>query len=161
MSPLTITWTLRHHGWAFCRVADDQSEAEVVASYVTGGPEQFLNAITRLALTDEETRAEFEGEPQVYRWLFHREGAGVEIRLLRVGNFSKPDSSGVVLWSSHQTVTALARAALRAFDQVAEELGEEGYASQWGRPYPRTELEALRIALRALVKGAPSPDTNA
>ncbi|MEV6192843.1 hypothetical protein AB0M19_10595 [Streptomyces sp. NPDC051920] len=51
-------------------MSDDYAEAEVIASYVTGGPEQFLHAIVSLAQFDLETRAEFEGEPQVYRWLF-------------------------------------------------------------------------------------------
>ncbi|MDV9172331.1 hypothetical protein R6V09_19775 [Streptomyces sp. W16] len=153
MSPLTITWTLRHHGWAFCTVTDDQSEAEVFASYVTDGPEQFLRAVTRLMLMDKEARAEFEGEPQVYRWLFRREGTDADIRLLRANNSQTPDNSGVVLWSSRQTITALRRAALRAFDQVTHDLGEEGYASQWGRPFPRAELEALRAALHTIRDG--------
>ncbi|MFC9911064.1 hypothetical protein [Streptomyces sp. NPDC059862] len=162
MSPLTITWTLRHHGWAFCKVADDKGEVEVFASYVTDGPEQFLHAVTRLALMDTETRAEFEGEPQVYRWLFRREGADVDIHLLRAGNSLKPDSSGVVLWSSRHTITTLVRAALRAFDQVAYELGEDGYASQWGRPFPRADLEALRTALHAAPGGnRPQPKDGA
>ncbi|MFF7949353.1 hypothetical protein [Streptomyces griseorubiginosus] len=149
MSRLTITWTLRHHGWAFCKVTDDEGEVEVFASYVTDGPEQFLQAVTRLAVTDTEARAEFEGEPQVYRWLLRRESADVNICLLRVGDSRKPDSSGVVLWSSRHTITTPGRAALRAFDQVAYELGEDGYASQWGRPFPRAEVEALRTALHA------------
>jgi hypothetical protein len=162
MSPLTITWTLRHHGWAFCKVADDKGEVEVFASYVTDGPEQFLRAVTSLALTDTETRAEFEGEPQVYRWLLRRDGADVDIRLLRADSSQKPDSSGVVLWSSRHAITSLARAALRAFDQVAHELGEDGYASQWGRPFPRTELEALRTALHAAPSGSrPQPKDGA
>lgn len=82
MASLTITWTLRHHGWAFIKVADDHGESQVFASYVTDGPEQFLYAIARLVSGDEDARAEFEGEPQVYRWFFHRDGSDVDIRLV-------------------------------------------------------------------------------
>ncbi|MEU1617229.1 hypothetical protein ABZ479_07950 [Streptomyces sp. NPDC005722] len=148
MASLTITWTMRNHGWAVIKVADDHAETEVCASYVTDGPEQFLYAIARLVDGDEDTRAEFEGEPQVYRWFFHRDGSDVDIRLVEAKDLRAPDSSGTVLWSGRHDATALARAAVRAFDQVAHELGEEGYASHWGRPFPRTELEALRAGMR-------------
>ncbi|MGW4027476.1 hypothetical protein ACWEEL_40055, partial [Streptomyces sp. NPDC005009] len=73
MSSLTIAWTPHHHGWAFVEVADDHGEAEAIASYLTDAPEQFLYAVARLVLGDEDTRAELEGEPRVYRWFFHRD----------------------------------------------------------------------------------------
>jgi hypothetical protein len=149
MRSLAITWTLRHHGWALVEVADDQGEAEVLASYVADGPEQFLYAITRLVMGDADTRAELEGEPQVHRWFFHRDGPEADIRLVTADDGRAPDGSGAVLWSGRHTITALARSAVRAFDRVANELGEESYASQWGRPFPRTELEALRAVMRA------------
>jgi hypothetical protein len=52
---LSITWTLHSHGWAFVKVADEDGGADVVASYVTDGPEQFLSAIARLVLGDKDT----------------------------------------------------------------------------------------------------------
>ncbi|MFI1208552.1 hypothetical protein ACH4UV_13205 [Streptomyces sp. NPDC020802] len=149
MSPLVITWTLGSHGWATVKVADDQGEAQAIASYITDGPEEFLYAVARLVLGDEDTRAELEGEPQVYRWFFHRDGSVVDVRLVLADDTRTPDSSGVVLWSGRHTVTVLARSAVRAFDRIDHEQGEEAYASQWGRPFPRTELEALRAALRS------------
>ena len=155
MSPLTITWTLSHHGWAFCKVTDDAGEVEVFASYVTDAPEQLLRAVTGLMLTDTHARVEFEGEPQVYRWFFHREGADVDIRLLRAVDSRKPDDSGVALWSGRHAIKTLGRAVLRAFDQVDHELGADGYAAQWGRPFPRTELAGLRTALRT-APGSPA-----
>ncbi|MEI5011292.1 hypothetical protein RB196_32110 [Streptomyces sp. PmtA] len=148
MRSLAITWTLWSHGWAFVKVADDQGEAEVLASYVTDGPEQFLYAMARLALGDEEAHAELEGEPQVYRWFFRRDGAEVNIRLVVADDAGASASSGIVLWSGRHTITALARSAVRAFDRITHELGEETYAAQWGRPFPRNELEALRTAMR-------------
>ncbi|MGV9655233.1 hypothetical protein [Streptomyces sp. NPDC003554] len=157
---LSITWTLRHHGWAFVKVADDEGETEVFASYVTGAPEQFLCEITRLMLGKRDARVEFEGEPQVYRWFFHRDGSDVDIRLVRAKIDREPDNSGITLWSGRHTSAALGRSTVRAFDQIAHELGEEGYESQWGRPFPRTELEALRTAVQAHVKGSPISDTS-
>lgn len=128
MGSLAITWTLHSHGWAYVKVADDQGQAEVIASYVTDGPEQFLYAVARLMLGDEDTRA--------------------SIRLVRADDGRMPDTSGTLLWSGLHTVTALARSTVRAFDRIVHELGEESYEDQWGRPFPRAELEALRIAMR-------------
>ncbi|ELP69057.1 hypothetical protein ACKI1I_28365 [Streptomyces turgidiscabies] len=38
---------------------------------------------------------------------------------------------------------------IRCFDGVAWTYGESGYRDKWGRPFPRTELEALRCLWRA------------
>ncbi|SOD70165.1 hypothetical protein SAMN06272781_2613 [Streptomyces sp. 1222.2] len=154
MSSLSITWTLGSHGWACVRVADDHGEAEAIASYITDAPEEFLYAVARLVLGDEDTRAELEGEPQVYRWFFHRDGSVVDVRLVLADDTEAPDSSGVVLWSGRHTVTALARSTVRAFDRIDYEQGEKAYESQWGRPFPRTELEALRTAMRSHQRAA-------
>ncbi|MFB8783811.1 hypothetical protein VSS38_29420 [Streptomyces albogriseolus] len=159
MSSLTITWTPNHHGWAFVEVADDHGEAQAIASYITDAPEQFLYAVTRLVLGDEDTRAEFEGEPQVYRWFFHRDGTVVDVRLILADDARAPDSSGTVLWSGRHTVTAFARSAVRAFDRIDYEQGEESYEAQWGRPFPRAELEALRTAMRAHQRATAAEDT--
>ncbi|MEU3460582.1 hypothetical protein ABZ721_11580 [Streptomyces sp. NPDC006733] len=117
MSSPTITWALDGRGWAAVRVADDRGEAEAVASYVTDGPEQFLYAIARLVLGTEETRAELEAEPQVYRWFFRRDGSDVDTRLVVADSRRVPDGSGVVLWSGRPTIAAPARSAVRAFDR--------------------------------------------
>ncbi|EMF24622.1 MULTISPECIES: hypothetical protein [Streptomyces] len=155
MTSLTITWTLGSHGWALVKVADDHGEADVIASYVTDGPEQFLYAVARLVLGDRETRAELFGEPQVYRWCFQRHGAEVTIRLVVADDDRAPDGAGTLLWSGRHTLAQLARSAVRAFDQIAYELGDEAYAAQWGRPFPRTELEVLRTAMRVHVRATP------
>jgi hypothetical protein len=74
------TWTLQHHGWATCTVSDNDAQAHALVSYVTGGPEYFLTA-----------------EPTVYRWIFHRRGTDVDIRLLEVPSARQPDDAGTVI----------------------------------------------------------------
>jgi hypothetical protein len=159
MSSLTIIWTPHNHGWAFVKVADNHGEAQAITSYLTDAPEQFLNAASRLVLGDKGTRAELKGEPQVYRWFFHRDGTVVDVRLVLADDTRAPDSSGTVLWSGRHTVTALARSVVRAFDRIDDEQGEESYEAQWGRPFPRTELEALRTAMRAHQRAIAAADT--
>lgn len=143
-----LVWTLGHHGWAFCSVTDDHTSAEAVASYVTDGPEQLLRAVARILLYETDTQAEFEAEPTVYRWFFHRDGTMVTIRLVEAADSKAPEQAGTPIWRSRQPTTTLARAVIRAFDTVAHDLGEVGYQTQWGRPFPRHELEVLRSASR-------------
>jgi hypothetical protein len=145
---MSLTWTLAGHGWANCTVADDQTEAEATASYITAAPEDLLASTTRLILGQKETRAQFEAEPTAYRWIFYREGDEVWIQPLQLADSGKPDKAGTEIWSSWQTTDALARALIRGFDEVAHKYGESGYHGKWRSPFPRTELEALRSAWR-------------
>jgi hypothetical protein len=145
---MSFTWTLAGHGWADCTVADDQSETQATASYITDAPEDLLTAVARLVLGENQTLAQFEAEPTAFRWIFHREGNDVWIQLLLLADSDKHDKAGTEIWSSWQTVDTLARAFIRGFDQVAHKYGESGYHGKWGHPFPRLELEALRTAWR-------------
>jgi hypothetical protein len=68
-------------------------------------------------------------------------GEAEAVRLVRADDAQAPDSSGAVLWCGRHTVLALARSVIRAFDRIDHEQGEEAYEAQWGRPFPRTELD--------------------
>lgn len=85
MSAMRVVWTLRSHGWALCEVSDGSSSAEVVASYVTDGPEDLLRAVARLLLYEAETSAEFQAEPTVYRWFLRGVGTMSIFGWLRLG----------------------------------------------------------------------------
>ncbi|MFG1872576.1 hypothetical protein [Micromonospora arborensis] len=146
MAEMSMTWTLHNHGWAVCQVADQQAEAKAVASYVTNGPEQLLAAVTNVVVGAPSAHAEFEAEPTAYRWTLQRRGPEVEIRLLEATSDRVLDHASRLIWSSSQPVDTLARVVVRAFDAVASRHGEDGYEATWGRPFPRTEVNALRAA---------------
>jgi hypothetical protein len=148
MPQMSLSWTLQDHGWAICVVSDRHAQTTALASYVTGGPEEFLTSVARIILGATDARAEFEAEPTAYRWIFHRRGTDVDIRLLEVPSRRLPDDAGTVVWTSRQTIDTLARSVLRAFDAVKAEHGENGYETTWGRPFPTNELNALRTAWR-------------
>ncbi|GAB3146524.1 hypothetical protein GCM10027258_38350 [Amycolatopsis stemonae] len=152
MPDVRLTWTIKHHGWALCTVEDEHTSAEAFASYVTDGPEQLLRAVAGIILHETRTKAEFEAEPTVYRWSFHRRVSTVSIRLVEAADWKTPEHEGRLLWQSEQSTTRLARTVLRAFDTVAHDLGEDGYRTSWGRPFPRHELEGLRRAWRGTVQ---------
>jgi hypothetical protein len=141
----SFSWTLHHHGWAVCGVADSLAGTEADASYVTDAPEDFITAVARLMLGTTHTSARFEGEPSVYRWLFDRDGDQVDIRLLEAPTRQTPE---VLIWASRQPIDVVVRAVIRAFDAVEAEHGLAGYQATWGRPFPSVELGALRSAWR-------------
>jgi hypothetical protein len=157
---MSMTWTLHHHGWAVCTVADQNAQAQAVASCVTGGPEYLLSAVANIVLGASQTDAEFEAEPTVYRWIFQRRGLSVDIRLLEVPSRGMPDEAGTTKWTSHQPIDDLARATIRAFDAVVDEHRQDGYQATWGRPFPTTELHALRTAWRNAKRHPYPPDRS-
>jgi hypothetical protein len=148
MAGLSFTWALRYQGWAFCTIADDHGQAEAIASDITGGPEYFLRAVTSIAQGAAAASAEFEAEGTVFRWLFQRNQADAEIRLVKAADSSTPGSDRIVIWSGRHPVADLALAVLTGFDHAVSELGEDSYRTQWGRAFPRADMEALRAACR-------------
>ncbi|WP_327180992.1 hypothetical protein [Streptomyces sp. NBC_01334] len=158
---MRLVWVLSGRGWADCIVSDHLAEAEVTASYITTAPEDLLTAVTRLIAGETECRAQFEAEPTAFRWIFYREGTDVWIRLLQLAGGSDHDNNGTEIWSTRQSIDAVARAVIRCFDEVARHYGESAYRGKWGEHFPRIELEGLRTAWREhrgdrAVPGTPS-----
>ena len=143
VTDMSMTWTVRT-GWAEVWVADRGAEVTIVASYVSPAPEHFMGAVAHLLLGDVEAGVAFEAEPTVYRWRFTREGDTADVRLTEHPDDRRP---GVEIWSTRQSLGALARVTIRCFDAVAQQ-GEAEYEREWRRPFPRFELEALRTAWR-------------
>jgi len=150
MAGLSFIWTLRYRGWAVCTISDDHGQAEAIASDVTGGPEYLLRAVKSVTQGAATAHAEFEAEPTAFRWFFQRCDSDVKIRLAKAPDRNSPDSEDTVIWSGCYTIDALARAVLNGFDNAVSELGEENYRSQWGRAFPREDVEALRTAWRQI-----------
>ncbi|MEU8002270.1 hypothetical protein AB0B66_14000 [Catellatospora sp. NPDC049111] len=156
---MRVGWRLQHHGWAVCALRDDAAYGEALVSYVTDGPEEFLTAVARIVLGQTHSRVQFEAEPAAYRLNFQRDRSEVDIRLSHVRTRDLPDEAGTTVWTSRQPLTVLARAVIRAFDAVDAEHGEAGYLSAWGRPFPRTELSALRSAWHG-IRRQPAADRS-
>ena len=128
MAGLSFIWTLRYRGWAVCTISDDHSQAEAIASDITGGPEYLLRAVKSVT-QGADRYAEFEAEPTAFRRFFQRCGSDVKIRLAKAPDRNSSDSEDIVIWSGCYTIDALARAVLNGFDNAVSELGEENYRS--------------------------------
>jgi len=146
---LSFAWTVSGCGWADCAVADRDGELEFVVSHLTDAPTELIVGVTRVVLGPAtDVRVVFEAEPNGYRWEFDRDGSEVDMRIVAFADTAARNRPGDVLWESRQPVETLARCVLLGFDRVVADLGEDGWLGQWRRPFPRRELEALRLAWR-------------
>lgn len=145
---LRLEWIVST-GWADCLVADQDAEVSIETSYISEAPEELLIAVARVLTSESEARVEFAGEPAGYRWILHRDGEDVRIRILQVPDRGSNDLAGTEIWRSRQPVDVLVRAAIRCFDNVAETYGESEYQRRWRHPFSRFQLEALRTLWRA------------
>jgi len=153
---MSFSWRLRGAGRADCTIADKNSEALATASSITAAPEELLTAVTRIVVGETDTHAQFEAEPAAYRWRFQRDDDDrVWVQLLQLPDGRCHDEAGTEIWSSCQTIGALARAIIPPFDEVAHTHGESGYQDKWRSPFPRDELEKLRQAWRQARQPAP------
>lgn len=130
-------------------MGDEHGGVACGVSHVGDGPEQFLEAVTRLVVGGTDSRVGFEGEPVEYRWIFNRRGSDVAVRVVELPQRHLPDAAGDLLWAMTQPVEAVARVVVRGFDNLAAEVRDDDYRDQWHAPFPRRELEALRNAWRA------------
>jgi hypothetical protein len=146
---LRMEWTVTTGGWADCLLADQDAEAAVEASCVSEAPEELLTAVARVLSAESEARADFPGEPVGFRWILHRDGEYVAIRILQLPDRHAGDLNGTEVWTSRQPVDVLARTVIRCFDNVAATYGESEYHRRWRHPFPRFQLEALRTLWRA------------
>jgi hypothetical protein len=161
VAALSFTWALISRGWAACTIADERAQVVTHASRVRAGPADLLAAVARLARGETDARAEFEAEPATYRWIFRRIGDDVDIQILELPDCRRPDRDGTEIWAGRPPLDTLARAVLRAFDDVAWKHGDDGYQDLWGEPFPHTELQALRRAWRnrtGIAADDPSPN---
>ncbi|MER7844292.1 hypothetical protein ABTZ03_10155 [Kitasatospora sp. NPDC096077] len=141
-----LTWELGGHGWADCTVSDRDSSTVITASNITTAPEDLLAATARLALGATESRAQFNAEPTIARWILYREGSDIWIRILELPG-DVHDNRGTEIWSSQQPLITVVRAVVRCFDSVAARYRESAYRGKWGEHFPRQELEVLRRQL--------------
>ena len=124
MAGMRFSWQLTGDGWVDFTVADDHTEATGTASCITPAPNDFLTAV------------------------FLHSGDDVHVQLMQLPESRSADSAGTEIWSSSQTIAALARTIIRAFDDVTRTHSDSSYLDSWRTSFPRTELVNLRRAWR-------------
>lgn len=152
MKGLQFEYLLTGTGWAVGRIRDGTSSATITASYLSDALKSLVSAVAAIAEGALEARASWTEEPGEYRWVLIRHGdtAAVEIRRFDDWN-DRPDEEGDLVFASSQPVARLARAVLRAADEVLDRYGPEEYRAKWvEHEFPVDSVERLRLALRSL-----------
>ncbi len=140
------------HGWLNVEVVVGSVTATLEASYVDDAPRVLVDAATRVLLGDSPTRFSWVYEPGRFHWEIDRQDRDqVRVRVWRqedLLNVRRPYASELLRCAT--TPTQFARAVLRAVDRVGHDLGEEGFAARWQRPFPGDALERLRSTFREM-----------
>jgi hypothetical protein len=126
-------------GWASVRIRDDRSDATVTASYLDDALGDLLEAVGVLLEGDDEARCSWTEEPGEFRWVFHRAGSDVGLRVLRSPDMysEEPDGSGALVFETHQPLRDVALAITTGAQAVLDEYGEDGYLDRWvEHPFP-------------------------
>jgi hypothetical protein len=135
-----FSYELGGTGWSHARLAFGDRSTEMIASYMTDALRDLLEAVLSLRTGATSAQVSWEEEPGEFRWLFVRDGADVEVRVL----WFLRDPGGEEQIAGRVALDALVSAVTSAARHVLEKHGEEGYLGQWVRhPFPTATLHAL------------------
>lgn len=163
MAELSVRWVLRGDDRAVCVLGGGRPGGlQLPVSRVTTAPEDLLSALTALLTGEGTASVRWRSESFLHHWHFTCADSRLHVSVRRQpDHLEAPADSeaqaegadapadGAEIWSAHQPVRAFARALIKAFDHVLRVYGRIGYRQQWGAPFPRNELEALRTICRA------------
>jgi hypothetical protein len=87
----------------------------------------------------------WEEEPGEHRWLFRRQGAEVELRILAFSGSwpQQPEAQGTEVFAAQQPLSDLAGAIAGGLRTVLAEWGEDGWRRKWVEYDFPTELLQL------------------
>lgn len=137
-------------GWAEATISDGAATARLTASYLKDALGDLLEAVGTLFEGAVEARCSWQEEPGECRWIFHRQGSAVHLRVLSFADVysNEPDRLGVIVFETQQPLHDLARPVVNGAQSVLDEYGEEEYLTWWvDYPFPTAQLEMLRQRL--------------
>jgi hypothetical protein len=132
-------------------MAVGESSVTPTASYLSDALGDLIRAVRALLEGAEDARASWEEEPGEYRWIFHRNGSEVRMRLLAFPDIydHSPDDDGQVLLDATCSLRNLGLAVAAGAQRVLDEVGLDEYQRRWiEHPYPSDDLAALDQLLR-------------
>ena len=154
---ISFTYRVVGSGWAFCTVELDGRTHESLVSYLGDTIDELLGAIAYIAEGGSGTRISFFSEPGEDRWVFRRNGRGVDATVdltvfyHREWRSSRPDDYGRTEFTAVVPVIELALAARAMAREVLAEYEYDRDASHrlWQQegPFPLGEYERLNRLL--------------
>ena len=147
---MEFTYRVTGTGWAEARVADGPVAVTITASYLEDALGELLEAIGLLLEGADGARCSWQEEPREYRWIFHRAGSDVRLRVIAFADMysREPDESGTVVFETTAPLRDVASAIAGGAQEVLDEHGEAEYLRRWvDHPFPVGHLELIQAHL--------------
>jgi hypothetical protein len=140
-----MPWTLSHEG----------RSVDIGVSYISDALEDMLEACVRLLEGSRSATFAWEGEPEVFRWVFTSTGDVVSVRLEQYVDDPewRPELQPAILIDAEAGVVSFCQSVAAAVAQLLDDIGEERYLKEWGVHFPTT---LLRRVQRRVVSRAPA-----
>ena len=124
---------------------------ELTASYLSDALGDLLLAVWMLTEGEVDARCSWDEEPGEYRWLLHRDGDDVDLRVLCFDELwrNRPDDEGRTVFSTRVHLRPLVEAVAGAAATVQQTYGHDGYRTKWvDHDFPAETLDRLQGWLR-------------
>ncbi|WP_421700172.1 hypothetical protein [Ancylobacter sp.] len=147
---VAFSYVLNGKGWAECQIDVDGAHLFMRASHLSDAFDEIVRATLSMIVNGSVETAIFNDEPGTYRWRLTPAGDRLNIRIV---SYDEPfaretDPTGCLSFDATCRLRTFAGAVLAAGQQLRATHGEDGYAAQWGHPFPNAPLEHLKQALR-------------
>lgn len=147
---LPFSYVLTGKGWAECQIDVDGTHLFMQASHLSDAFDDIVRATLNMLTNGSVEAAIFNDEPGTYRWRLTPAGDRLNIRIVTYdGPFAREnDPTGRLSFDVDCRLRTFAGAVFSAGQQLLATHGEDGYAEQWGHPFPGAPLAQLKQALR-------------
>lgn len=146
---VSFSYVLNGKGWAECQIDVDGAPLFMRASHLSDAFDEIVRATLSMLLNGSVEVAIFNDEPGTCRWRLTPAGDRLNIRIV---SYDEPfaretDPTGRLSFDANCRLRTFAGAVLAAGQQLRATHGEDGYAAQWGHPFPGARLAQLKHAL--------------
>lgn len=137
-------------GWLTIRLVLDEAPYTLVASSLSHPLENLLEAVAAILRGGAIARAVFADEPGEYRLVLQNLGngrLGLTVLEFPAWPSHQSDQSGTPVFEGETRLRTFAGAVADAAQKILDELGPEGYETEWHEPFPERALSGLRALL--------------
>ena len=147
---LSLSYVLTGKGWAECRIETDGTRLVMHASFLSDAFDDLVRATLIMLVKGSVGTAVFNDEPGTYRWRLMPAGERLHITVFAYDEpfVRENHPTGRLAFDADCRMRTFAGAVLAAGQRLLETHGQDGYAEQWGHPFPVVPVAQLKQALR-------------
>jgi len=148
MPHFRLTYRLTGMGLADAEISDGREHLQLHISYIGSGIDAAADAA--IALMQSANRSEFIWlkETGYFFWILEKQQEQLQITVLDKSVPERRDEQTQVLFRSNTTLLKFGIQVGDTLHHLLEKHGSQGYAEQWGYPFPLAEYERLAHLIR-------------